>query len=102
MLLISTASGFAAFMAWLIALNGFIGNETAVSFSLASFLILAVISALIVTAVSSYIVFYFTERRSWHGAAATLTSVVLFTLVIGVVHLICVVLSAIVASVLRN
>lgn len=100
-LIVSAATGFFGFMAWALALNGFMGNESAITISMVIYLVLAVISALAAMLLGAFATYYLAGKRSLNPVASSAISVVIFSIIVAVAHLLCVVISAIAASSLR-
>ncbi len=102
MLGVSAATGILGFMAWALALNGFMGQERAVNASMITFIVLAVISAFVVLTLSIAAVYFLAGRRSWNAAVSAVLSILVFGMTSGVLHMLCVVVSAVVANQLRT
>ncbi|MBX3287801.1 MAG: hypothetical protein KF855_00525 [Acidobacteria bacterium] len=102
LIVVSAVSGIAGFMAWALALNGFMGQETAVNVSLVTYIVLALLTALVLTIAAVLSVRYLSNTRSWNPAGATALSVVVFSILITAGHIVCVIISAVVANALRN
>jgi hypothetical protein len=101
-LLVGIASGVVGWMMWALALNGFMGQPRAVETSMMVYIVLAVISALICVALSALAVYFLSGKWNWHAAGSAALSIVVFAVTTGVLHTICVVVSAVVADQLRT
>lgn len=101
-LVVTAGTGFFGFMMWALALNGFMGQERAVNTSMISYIVLAVASALITVILSIAAVYFLSGRRNWHPAGSAALSIVVFSITSGVLHTLCVIISAMVASALRT
>lgn len=101
-LVIAAASGFFGFMMWGLSLNGFMGQQRAVDISMFTYICLAIVTALLMVGLSTGLTWYLADRREWHAAVSALLSIVVFAVSTGVVHIACVIISAIVADQLRT
>lgn len=97
---VGVATGFAGLMAWALALNGFMGREFIVNISMFTYLGLAVILGLLSVALAAFTTHRLAVRRGWNSAGASALSIVIFSIFVCVAHLVCVVFSALLASVL--
>ena len=102
LVVVSAVSGMSGFMLWAIALNGFMGQETAVNVSLITYILTAILTAVILTISAVVIVRYLSVIRSWNAFGAASLSFIVFSILIFAGHIVCVIFSAIVASALRN
>jgi hypothetical protein len=98
----TVATAFFGFMMWALALNGFMGQERAVNASMVAYIVLAVTSAIVTVSLSVATVYFLAGRRGWNAAGSAVLSVVVFAITSGVLHTLCVVISALVASALRT
>lgn len=101
-LAVTVGTGFFGFMMWALALNGFMGQERAVNASMISFIVLAVISGIVSVVLSVVAVYFLAERRGWNAAGSAALSVVVFAITSGVLHILSVIVSALVASALHT
>ena len=101
-LMIGIASGLAGWMMWALALNGYMGQPRAVETSMTVYIILAVLSALVCVGLSSLAVYLLSGRWNWNAAGSAALSIVVFAVTTGVLHTICVVISAVVADQMRT
>lgn len=101
-LIAGAATGFCGLMMWGLALNGFMGQQRAVDTSLFTYIAFAVISALLALALSLVTVYYLAGKRAWNAAGSAALSIVVFAVTTGVLHTICVVISAVVADQMRT
>ena len=99
---VTLATGFFAFMMWALALNGFMGQEDAINASMTTFIVLAVVTGAVSIFLSLCTVYYLSVRRNWNAAVSALLSIVVFALASGILHTLCVIVSAIVAEQLRT
>lgn len=100
-LIIGTASFAAGFFVWALALNGFMAQQRAVDTSMFVFVTLGIASLLMATIAAAASVRFLAGIRSWHPAAAAALTTIAFSIVTMVAHLLCVIVSAIVAEQLR-
>lgn len=101
-LAVSAGTGALGLMMWAVALNGFMGQTRAVDTSLIVYCALAVASVLVATAFSVAAVYYTTSKRGWHAAVSTIVSILAFSTAAGVVQVLAVFVSVIVADQLRT
>ncbi len=96
---VASATAFFGFMAWLLALNGFMGRPNIVNISMAAYIVLAVLVVIAVTGLSVLTV-YRLSGRGWNGVLAAAFSCLLFCVAAGIAHSACVVISALIAGML--
>lgn len=101
-LIVGVVSGFFGWMMWALALNGFMGQQRAVETSMIVYIVLAVISAIVCVGFSALAVHFLSGRWSWNAALSAVLSIVVFAVATGVLHTVCVVISAVVASQMRT
>lgn len=95
-----TSGAFGWFM-WAVALNGFMGQTRAVDTSLIVYCTLAVASIIIAVALSVAGV-YFTAKRGWNAAVSCIVSIIVFSTATGILHVVAIFISVIVADQLRT
>lgn len=96
---VSTA--FSWFM-WALALNGYMGQQRAIEVSLVVFFILAALTVLISTGLSGFAVYWLAGKKAWNAAGAAVLSAIVFMIVTGVGHFLCILVSVLVADQLRT
>lgn len=101
-LLVGIASGFAGWFMWALALNGFMGQERAVETSQMVYFALAIVSVIVCIILSALAVYLLSGRWNWNAAGAAALSIAAFAATTGVLHVVCVVTSAIVADQMRT
>lgn len=101
-LTVSVATGALGWMMWAVALNGFMGQTRAVDTSLIVYCSLAVASILLATVFSVAAVYFGAARRGWNAAASAIVSILVFATAAGVVQVLAVFVSVIVADQLRT
>jgi len=89
-------------MMWALALNGFMGQQRAVETSQIVYIVLAAVSVILCAALSILTVYLLSGKRNWNAAGSAVLSIVVFGVTTGVLHTICVVISAIVAGQMRT
>ncbi len=100
-LIASVASGFVGWMAWALALNGFMGQQRAVDTSMAVYIVLAVVSAFLAVLLSVLAVYYLSAKRGWNAAGSSALSVTVFAVATFALHFASVIISAVVAGQMR-
>ena len=100
--LVAAATGIFGWMMWALALNGFMGQQRAVDISMAVYIVLAVIAALLCVFLSVLTVYLLSGRWNWNAAGSAVLSIVVFSITTGVLHTACVIVSAIVADQMRT
>lgn len=101
-LLVGLGSTVLGFMIWALALNGFMGQQRAIDISMVTFVALAVLSVLVTMVLSVLVVYFLSAKRAWNAAISALISIVVFAGTTGVLHMVSVIISAIVADQLRT
>ncbi len=97
---VGVGTGFAGLMAWALALNGFMGREFIVNVSMFTYLGLTVILGPLSVAFAALTTHRLAVRSGWNSVGASALSIVIFSIFVCVAHLVCVILSALVASLL--
>lgn len=98
-LVVSAVVFFASLM---LALNGYMGQDTAVTGSFTTFIVLTVLTGLIAIAAGCWLTYFLTERKKWHAAGSTILSTFLGCLAGVGLHLGSVIIALIVAESLRT
>lgn len=101
-LVLSAATAAAFFMALVLALNGFMGQERAVNASFGTYTVLAAGAALVMTALCVFSTSFLARRFKWNALLAMVLSVVVSGLGAVVLHFLCLIAATIVASTLRT
>lgn len=101
-LMIGIASGLAGWMMWALALNGYMGQERAVETSMTVYIALAAFSLLVCVGLSALAAYLLSDRWNWNTVGSAVLSIVVFAVTTGVLHTICVVISAVVADQMRT
>jgi len=99
-LAVSVATAIVGFMVWALALNGFMGREFVVNASMFTYLGLAVMMGLLSVGLAGLATHRLAVRRGWNSAGASALSIAIFSVFVCAAYLVCVIISAIVASVL--
>ncbi|HEV7929017.1 MAG TPA: hypothetical protein VGP12_02670 [Nitrosospira sp.] len=94
-------SGVVFLASLILALNGYMGQDTAVNGSFITYIVLALITALASVGLGAWLAFYLTERRKMHAALSAVISIVLMSAVGTGLHFVCVIVAAVVAEALR-
>jgi hypothetical protein len=101
-LAVMVVSAAAFLMSLILALNGFMGQDTAVNGSFATFIILGLLSFLVAVGGGCWLTYYLTEGRRWHVVGSTILSIFLAGAVGVGLHLASVIIAVIVAEALRT
>lgn len=104
LLLLTTGvvSGAFSWFMWALALNGYMGQQRAVEMSMAVFSILAVVSVIVATGLSIFTVYWLAGKKAWNAAGAAALSTIVFMIVTGALHFVCILVSVLVADQLRT
>lgn len=98
-LVVSAVVFFASLM---LALNGYMGQDTAVTGSFTTFIVLTIVTGLIAIAAGCWLTYYLTERKQWHVVGTTILSTFLGCLTGVGLHFVTVIIAVIVAEALRT
>jgi hypothetical protein len=101
-LAVMVVSAAAFLMSLILALNGFMGQDTAVTGSFTTFIVLGIVSVLIAVGGGCRLTYYLTERRTWHVVGSTILSIFLAGAAGVGLHLASVIIAVIVAEALRT
>jgi hypothetical protein len=96
------ATGLFSFFIWALALNGFMGQERAVNASMITFVVLAVLVALVSLSLGVLLTYYLSAKRGWNAVGSVLLSTLVFAAVCGGLQIGSVIVSAIVAEQMRT
>jgi hypothetical protein len=101
-LAVMVVSAAAFLMSLILALNGYMGQDTAVTGSFTTFILLGLISLLIAVGGGCWLTYYLTERRQWSAVGSAILSIFL-ACVVGVgLHFVTAIIALIVAEALRT
>lgn len=101
-LLMTIGSAIIGFLALLLALNGFMGQERAVNMAIITYAVFAVIIMLAVTAMSAFTVMFLQRKFNWGSALSVIISGLGFAVVGVVMHIVSVIIAALVADMMRT
>jgi len=101
-LAVMVVSAAAFLMSWMLALNGYMGQDTAVNGSIITLIVLGIVSVLIAVGGGCWLTYYLTERRTWNVVGSTILSIFLAGAVGVGLHLASFVIAVIVAEALRT
>jgi hypothetical protein len=101
-LAVMVVSAAAFLMSLILALNGYMGQDTAVDGSFITFIVLGLVSFVIAVGGGCRLTYYLTERRAWHAAGSAILSIFLASVVGVGLHLASVIIAVIVAEALRT
>jgi hypothetical protein len=101
-LAVMVVSAAAFLMSLILALNGYMGQDTAVNGSFTTFIVLGLVSLLIAVGGGCWLTYYLTERRRWHVVGSAILSIFLASGIGVGLHLVSVILAVIVAEALRT
>ena len=99
---LACGSAVVFFFMLMLAINGFMGQERAVNASFGTYAFLGGMTILAATALSVVVSRLLQRRFGWHAVLAVLLSSTAFSIAACLSHLICVIISAIVASEMRT
>jgi hypothetical protein len=101
-LAVMVVSAVVVLMSWMLALNGYMGQDTAVNGSIITLIVLGLISFVIAGGGGCWLTYYLTERRAWNVVGSTILSIVLAGLVGVGLHVATFIIALIVAEALRT
>lgn len=101
-LLAAIASAVAGFLALMLALNGYMGQERAVNSSIATYGVLAILVIGSVTVMSGFTAHFLQRRFSWGVALSVIISGLGFAVIGVVMHVVIIIIAAIVADMMRT
>lgn len=102
LIICAAATGLFSFMAWALALNGFMGQERAVNASMITFIVLAILFSVVCIGLGIFIVYFLAGKREWNAIGSAILSIVIFATATGGLQLLSVIISTIVASEMRT
>ncbi len=101
-LLVSILSAIVGFLALMLALNGFMGQERAVNTSIATYAVLGILVIVAVTVMSVFTASFLQRKFDWGAVVSVITSGLGFAAVGVVMHIVTIIIAAIVADVMRT
>jgi hypothetical protein len=101
-LAVMVVSAAAFLMSMILALNGYMGQDTAVNGSFITFIVLGLVSLLIAVGGGCWLTYYLTARRQWHAVGSVVLSIFLGSVVGVGLHFASVIIALIVAEALRT
>lgn len=99
---VSFGTGLTGFFMQAVALNGYIGQSQAVNGSMITYGILALLAGILVVLGGMFSVYFLSHTKKNNAGLVSIGSVIVFSILAAVAHLVCLVIAIIVAEALRT
>ncbi len=99
---VSFGTGLTGFFMQAVALNGYIGQSDAVNASMVTYGILALLAGAFVTIGGAFSVYFLAHLRKWNAGLVSVLSVIVFSILSAIAHLVCLVIAIVVAEAMRT